>query len=90
MRALPKPFRLVVYYRDIEGLAYREIAALMMIPHGTVVSRLHRGCKQLPSLLGVPGPAASQMTDWCCARRSLWPGALPSPRGGERFGYISP
>jgi RNA polymerase sigma-70 factor, ECF subfamily len=52
MRALPVQFREVVYYRDVEGLRHREIAALMNIPCGTVVSRLHRGRRRLRGLLG--------------------------------------
>jgi RNA polymerase sigma-70 factor (ECF subfamily) len=42
-----RQFREVVYYRDIEGLSYQEIAALSEIPYGTVVSRLHRGRQRL-------------------------------------------
>jgi RNA polymerase sigma-70 factor, ECF subfamily len=52
MLALPEQFRIVVYYRDMMGLAYGEIAAVMDIPCGTVVSRLHRGRKRLQCLLG--------------------------------------
>jgi len=52
MQALPGPFREVVYYADVEGLAYDEIAALMKTPRGTVMSRLHRGRRQLRTLLG--------------------------------------
>jgi RNA polymerase sigma-70 factor, ECF subfamily len=59
MRALPEQFRSVVYYRDMMGLAYGEIAAVMDIPCGTVVSRLHRGRKRLRSLLGGPERADS-------------------------------
>jgi RNA polymerase sigma-70 factor (ECF subfamily) len=66
MNALPEPFRMVVYYAYIEGLKYREIADIMDIPLGTVMSRLHRGRRQLRSLLAnvadetsttTPGPA---------------------------------
>jgi RNA polymerase sigma-70 factor, ECF subfamily len=52
MQALPGIFREVVYYADVEGFRYREIAALANIPHGTVMSRLHRGRRQLRMLLG--------------------------------------
>ncbi|MDT5173905.1 MAG: polymerase sigma-70 factor, subfamily, partial [Mycobacterium sp.] len=52
MQALPRQFRDVVYYADVEGLPYREIAAITNTPIGTVASQLHRGRRQLRSLLG--------------------------------------
>jgi RNA polymerase sigma-70 factor, ECF subfamily len=52
MQALPRQFRDVVYYADVEGLPYREIAAIMNTPTGTVASQLHRGRRQLRTLLG--------------------------------------
>jgi RNA polymerase sigma-70 factor (ECF subfamily) len=52
MQALPVQFRDAVYYADVEGLRYDEIAALMNTPRGTVMSRLHRGRRQLRTLLG--------------------------------------
>lgn len=57
MRALPQQFRDVVYYADVEGLSYHEIAATMNTPTGTVASQLHRGRRQLRRLLadGVGG-----------------------------------
>lgn len=54
MRALPEQFRTTVYYADIEGLQCKEIAAAMNAPIGTVVSRLHRGRRQLRRLLAQP------------------------------------
>jgi RNA polymerase sigma-70 factor, ECF subfamily len=52
MQALPGQFREVVYYADVEGLPYKEIATLTNAPYGTVVSRLHRGRRRLRELLG--------------------------------------
>lgn len=43
LRALPEPFRWSVYLRDVEGFEYREIAEILDIPMGTVMSRIARG-----------------------------------------------
>jgi RNA polymerase sigma-70 factor, ECF subfamily len=51
MCALPEQFRLAVYYADVEGLRFREIADRMQTPVGTVTSRLHRGRRLLRQLL---------------------------------------
>jgi RNA polymerase sigma-70 factor (ECF subfamily) len=48
---LPVQFRMAIYYRDIAGLRYREIAEIMACCEGTVMSRLHRGRRQLRALL---------------------------------------
>ena len=51
LNALSEDYRMVVYYADVEGLAYREIAEIMGVPLGTVMSRLHRGRKKLRDAL---------------------------------------
>jgi RNA polymerase sigma-70 factor (ECF subfamily) len=51
LRALPEGQRMVVYYADVEGFRYKEIAAITDMPLGTVMSRLHRGRKNLRALL---------------------------------------
>ena len=52
IRALPHLFREVVIMRDINGLSYREIAAAIGAPQGTVMSRLARARAQLVDKLG--------------------------------------
>jgi RNA polymerase sigma-70 factor, ECF subfamily len=51
MQQLPDKLRTAVYYADIEGRRFKEIAELTGAPIGTVMSRLHRGRHRLRSLL---------------------------------------
>jgi RNA polymerase sigma-70 factor, ECF subfamily len=56
LRDLPEDFRTAVYLADIEGYPYREVAAMMGTPIGTVMSRLHRGRDRLRRALAAYGP----------------------------------
>ena len=47
LEALPEQFRMAVLLADVEGFSYKEIAEILDIPIGTVMSRLHRGRKAL-------------------------------------------
>jgi RNA polymerase sigma-70 factor, ECF subfamily len=56
LQALPEELRMAVYYADVEGFAYEEIARIMDTPIGTVASRMHRGRRRRCG--APPGPTA--------------------------------
>lgn len=74
--ALPVAFRMAVYYADVEGLAVKEISAIMCTPLGTVMSRIDRGRSQLRVLL------AAFAVDRGLSRRDEE--IEPSPNDGTR------
>jgi RNA polymerase sigma-70 factor, ECF subfamily len=51
LAAIPEIFRLPVYLADVEEFSYKEVAEILDVPIGTVMSRLHRGRKALHKLL---------------------------------------
>ena len=68
---LPEQFRLAVVLSDVERFSYAEMAEIMDVPMGTVMSRLHRGRKALQKRLWevarergiVKGPPAGSESD---------------------------
>lgn len=51
LESLPEDFRIPVLLSDVEGFSYKEIAEMLEIPIGTVMSRLHRGRKAMQKML---------------------------------------
>jgi RNA polymerase sigma-70 factor (ECF subfamily) len=63
LRDLPRDFRTAVWLADVEGYPYREVAAIMGTPIGTVMSRLHRGRDKLrQALAGEPKRPVAPVT----------------------------
>ena len=75
IEALPDQFRMAVLLADVEGFSYKEIAEILDIPIGTVMSRLHRGRKALQKTLH----------DFALDR-----GLLPDPDGEPVAGRAEP
>jgi RNA polymerase sigma-70 factor, ECF subfamily len=56
LRSLPAGFGAAIYLADIEGYPYRDVAEILGIPIGTVMSRLHRGRERLREMLASHAP----------------------------------
>lgn len=67
LEQVPEPFRAAVILADLEEFSYREIAQILDIPIGTVMSRLYRGRRHLQRLL------------WDYARRAGYRNGEPEP-----------
>ncbi len=63
IEALPEGYRVAVLLADVEGFAYKEIAEILDVPIGTVMSRLHRGRKRLRQTLQEFGEARGLVDD---------------------------
>jgi RNA polymerase sigma-70 factor (ECF subfamily) len=63
MQALPEQFRIAVYFADVEGFSYKEIAEIMGTEPGTVSSRINRGREQLRRLL-IDSPGRRRPQGW--------------------------
>jgi RNA polymerase sigma-70 factor (ECF subfamily) len=60
LEQLPAEFREVVVLRELEGMSYKEIAEVAVVPVGTVMSRLARARMRLQKLLSEANPAEAR------------------------------
>ena len=66
MHALPESQRMAVYYVDVEGFRYSDVAHVMDVPLGTVMSRLSRGRRRLRALLANKAAAKGYLQNRPC------------------------
>jgi RNA polymerase sigma-70 factor, ECF subfamily len=86
--SLPEEFRMAIYYADVEGFSYAQIADAMGTLIGTVVSRLHRGCTRLrESLCALDGVALLDRLAGGCTfvlgRAPRWRALVGTSDGGR-------
>jgi RNA polymerase sigma-70 factor, ECF subfamily len=74
---LPEGFRAAIYLADVEGYPYRDVAEMLEIPIGTVMSRLHRGRGKLRKRLAAYAPAPRSAPPAKQAVRVPAPGLAP-------------
>jgi len=73
LAALPPDYRMAIVLADLEGFSYKEIAEILEVPIGTVMSRLYRGRKQLEE----------ELLRYAHERNYLAPGEEPTRRRGR-------
>jgi RNA polymerase sigma-70 factor, ECF subfamily len=84
LAALPEHHRTIIMLSDLEGLSYREIAEVLNVPMGTVMSRLHHARRRLRDVLG---PMLTLLLVVLAA--GLMATAGPSPAYGQQMVRLS-
>ncbi len=84
VEALPEAYRMAVLLADVEGFSYKEIAEILDIPIGTVMSRLHRGRKALQKELYEFASARGLVERQSSPDSASPDPTIPEPAGTER------
>jgi RNA polymerase sigma-70 factor, ECF subfamily len=84
LEALPEQFRMAVLLADVEGFSYKEIAEIMDVPIGTVMSRLHRGRKALQKQLWEFGRERGLLPTTTGSTNGDGPAPEPAPETAAR------